>query len=297
MIKELISDLAFDRIKLSQALTRSKIIASKIKNEKFKNWITKELEGYKTKDEFFPNYRKIYSPITITAEFPFGRTETYPVVLPDSLEKQIGNVIYYFDSLEPISIIEEQISSISNAIGYINLPPQQLAMLADLYKKQIDAYNGVITKGHREIGKVQFQKILELTKQRLLDTLMELDNEFPNLLNEYVMTKENNDKIQNIVTNHIYGSSGPMNVAAGHTVEQSGNQIFVNNIDYSALKELGVEDVHIEEIKKIVSESGSDKPTLKTKAMKWLGSVTASIAAKGLYDNIPAITEFVEKLI
>ncbi len=29
--------------------------------------------------------------------------------------------------------------------------------------------------------------------------------------------------------------------------------------------------------------------------MKWLGGVTASVAGRGLYENIPAITDFIHK--
>lgn len=57
MIKELIEDLTFDRITLSQALTRAKIIAYKVNNSDFKNWIQAEISGYK--DLELPDYRII----------------------------------------------------------------------------------------------------------------------------------------------------------------------------------------------------------------------------------------------
>lgn len=37
------------------------------------------------------------------------------------------------------------------------------------------------------------------------------------------MTKENNDKVQNIITNHIYGNNSPTTIAAGVNVEQNVN--------------------------------------------------------------------------
>lgn len=61
------------------------------------------------------------------------------------------------------------------------------------------------------------------------------------------------------------------------------------------LKSYGVEQAQVDELKTIVSTS-PDKATLTSKAMKWLGSVLASIAARGLYENIPAITDFIHKL-
>ena len=49
MIKDLIKDIAYDKISVTQALTRAKLIAYKIRNDTFKNWISNELNGYEAK--------------------------------------------------------------------------------------------------------------------------------------------------------------------------------------------------------------------------------------------------------
>lgn len=297
MIKQLITDIAFDTIKLSQGLTRAKLIENKIKNETFKKWLNKELEGYEFEDDYLPSYRKVWSTISLTAELPFGRTETFPISLPESFGEKALDVMNHHRIVEPISIIEYQIETLDKAIGYINLYAHQVNLLANLYKDQIAQYRGVIKYGSREIGKVQYQNVLEQTKQKLLDTLMQLDNEFPNLTDEYTMNMENNEKVQNIVTNNIYGSNNPMNIATGVNVEVNVTNNTITKEDEAKLKTLGVSEDEITEIKKIISENSTHKPTLTSKAMKWLGSVTASAAGRGLYENIPQITEFVEKLI
>ena len=297
MIKELINDIAYDKISLSQALTRAKLVANKIKNDNFKNWLKKELEGYEFNDFLLPKYRKIWAPIFLTAEFPFGRSHKFPVLMPDETSEDVIETINYHVVKEPISIIEEQIKSFENASGHIHIPPQQVESLASLYHSQIDEHNGVVRKGTREVGKAQFQNIIELTKQNLLDTLMELENEFPNLINDYQMTKENNEKVQNIITNNIYGDNNPMNIAAGDKVEQMGNTISITNESFEKLKSLGVDEHRIDELKVIISEKANDKKSHTSKVLKWLGSVSASVAAKGLYENIPAITEFVQSII
>lgn len=297
MIKELIDDIAFDKIKLSQALTRAKLVANKVKNDNFKNWLRKELEGYNFNDTHLPKYRKIWSPIFLTAEFPFGQLHKFPVVMPDDTEEIILDTINFHRATEPISIVEEQINNLDKPTGYIKLPPQQVEMLAGLYRSQVEGQGGVVRKGSREVGKAQYQSIIELTKQSLLDTLMELESEFPNLINDYRMTKENDDKVQNIITNNIYGNNNPMNIAAGNNVEQSGNTISISAESVEQLRSYGVEEKEIEEIITIVAENQNDRESLKSKAMKWLGTVSASIAGRGLYENIPAITEFVQGLI
>jgi hypothetical protein len=114
---------------------------------------------------------------------------------------------------------------------------------------------------------------------------MELENEFPNLLNDYVMNKENNEKAQNIITNNIYGSNNPTNIAAGHGVTQKVTINMISSEDENKLKKLGVEAEQIAELKLILSNAANDRPTLAGKVMKWLGTVTASLAGRGLYEN------------
>ncbi len=40
-----------------------------------------------------------------------------------------------------------------------------------------------------------------------------------------------------------------------------------------------------------------NKTSLGSKMTGWLGKVSASVAGKGLYENIPEITEFVQNLM
>jgi AbiTii-like protein len=67
MIKDLIYDIAYDKINLSQALSRSKLLAYKIDNDNFKEWLRKELEGYDYTDKLMPAYRRIQLPIVFYA--------------------------------------------------------------------------------------------------------------------------------------------------------------------------------------------------------------------------------------
>jgi hypothetical protein len=295
MIKELIKDIAFDNIKLSQALTRAKLIENKIKNVTFKQWLVKELEGYEFVDVSLPAYRKVWSVINLTAEFPYQPAQTFAVLPPDDFAPEIIETINFHKIIEPIQIVEQQIESI-DIKGYLNVPMQMVVMLGRLYKSQLARNGGVITGGSREIGKVHYQNVLEQTKQKLLDTLMELDNEFPNLVNEFVMNKENEEKVQNIITNHVYGAYSSTNVAAGVNVNQTISFENLKPEDESKLKSYGISEEEINELKTIIQNDSKEKTKFVGKAMKWLGSVTASVAGRGLYENIPAITDFVHKL-
>ena len=298
MIIQLIQDIAFDNIRLSQALTRAKLIENEIKNEIFKHWLNRELEGYLFDDKFLPGYRKIWSTVNLIAELPFGRTHKFPVTLPDSFGEEALDLINNHRIIEPIAAVEYQIESLKDkAKGYITLPAQHTEMLANLYQDQLNEYNAVVRIAQREVGKVQYQNVLEQTKQKLLDTLMQLNEEFPELLNNYNMTKKNNDKVQHIVTTNIYGSNNPTNIGVGKDIQQNITIEQLSNADKEVLNGYGLNKDEIEQLDQIIKETKNDKPSLLSKSMKWLGSVSASVAARGLYENIPAISDFVQKLI
>lgn len=296
MIKELIRDIAFDKITVGQALTRAKLIAHQVKNDTFKSWLNKELNGYEYDDQLLPDYRKVWAEIHLTAEFSFGRTQTFPVVLPDN-RKDIEELLNFHRVIEPISIVEQNIEQLTEGKGYINLSGGQVQMVGELYKDQVQRYRGVIRSGQRTIGKAQLANIVELTKQKLIDTLQDLEEQFPEIDNKYIMNEENDKKVQNIITNNIYGNNNPINVAAGDNIKQGDITLTINETQSEKLRELGVQETEIEELKTLDVELPKGNPERKGKIMGWLGKVTASMTARGIYDNIPKLVEFVGELI
>ncbi len=296
MINELITDIAYDKITVAQGLTRAKLIARVIKNDTFKNWLNKELNGYDYEDPLMPEYRKIWAEIHLTAEFPYGRTQSFPVVLSDE-QRDIGELLNHHRVVEPIAIVEQNIAQMNEGKAFIHLNGGMVQTVSELYKDQMQQYGGVIRSGQRTIGKGQLTNIVELTKQKLIDTLQDLEEQFPDLDNKYVMSDENNKKAQNIITNNIYGDNNPLNVAAGENITQGDINLTVNAQVIEKLKDLGVEEVALEELQKIDKENKKGTPDRKGKIMSWLGRVTASMTAKGLYENIPELVEFAGNLI
>lgn len=296
MIHELITDIAYDRITVAQGLTRAKLIANQIKNETFKNWLSKELNGYTYNDNIFPEYRKVWSEIELTAEFPYGQVRTFPVVLPDDADETMKDSIYHHRFIEPIYVVEQNIAAMEGVSGTISLPGGMVRILAGFYDS-IKIQGGQIRSAHRTIGKSQMQNIVQVTKQKLLDTLQELENQFPQIDKNYVMNDDNKEKAQNIITNNIYGNNNPLNVAAGEQITQGDINLTINAEQVAKLKELGVDDESIEELKTIDEQNPKGSTDRKGKILSWLGRVTASMTAKGVYENMPELIEFVGNLI
>jgi len=291
-MKTLITKITNNQITLSDALLQSKTIAYKINNTIFKEWLKKETEGYKPNDDMLPSYRKIANRMELSLELG---GEKQPI--PFNLSSEFEDSVNFHQIIESISIVEEEVKKGSGKIVYsiemvhhvFNSLPKETQARINLYQMR-----GAILKLEREINILSYKNVIDQTKNKLLDILLELDYEFPNIKNEYTMNKENNDKTNNIITNNIYGNNAPINLSIG---DNSNQTIVVNeNIDYSKIKKLGVDENDIDELKKIISETKNDKSSLSKRVMGWLSSVTSSLSARALYDNIPKLSEYLSSI-
>ncbi|WP_298417716.1 hypothetical protein [uncultured Kordia sp.] len=297
MIKELITDLAYDRITLSQALTRAKLIAAKTQNEIFANWVSKELNGYENDNLYLPSYRKLWTEITLVANYPYGREEEFPLVFSDKFDNDISDQIHYLKILQPISIVESNIQDMEEAKGYVNLPAGLVQLISKLFKDSVGKRGGVISSGNRVIGKAHLQNIIELTKQKLLDTLIELDTQFPKIDDAYAISNENNEKVNTIINNNIYGNNNPFNLALGDNTTQGDINLSIGESEKEKLKRLGLNDESIKELEVLDRENPKGSEKRKEKVMGWLSKITASLVSKGIYDSIPALTEFIGSIL
>ncbi len=290
-MKELINEIVFNKISLGEALTRTKVIAYSLKNEVFKAWIKKELEGYDFDDGLLPPVRKIRIVNYLTLANTRQRYSN-PLNISDS-KSQLYDVLQFHRVLEPISIIEMSLTNNNGNVINILFTPEQASMLYSLSEKRSGE---VLVGGYMEASRSQYQNIVEQTKQKLIDTLLELDEQFPNLEEKFISNKDNNEKVSNIITTTIYGGNNPLSIAAGQNVVQKDIVNTISVEQYNELENLGVEKHEIDELKEIVQSKTDNKPVAK-QILKWIGSVSTAMTARGLYDKIPALIEFVNRYL
>ncbi len=292
MIKRLIDELANDNINLTQALTRTKILAFQLDNEILHEWLKYELEGYDGNEHLLPSYRKVQCESKVTVSDRWGRTRTFPLNFESWPEMQVlfsnREIVLGIPALESNYVILGD-----SEVGVIEFPA---AIIQGLYAPMKLREKGLkVDSAGQQIHKLQLKNIIELTRQKLIDTLLQLNREFPDFNDHFKMSDENKDKAQNIITNNIYGSNNPVNLAAGHHVEQK-DFTFNTTVSYNELEKLGVEQSEIDALRVIIERNQHDKPSLQTNLMHWLSTTTATIASKGLTEHLPALIEFVHNL-
>ncbi|MCE3076740.1 AbiTii domain-containing protein [Chryseobacterium gwangjuense] len=296
MIKQLITDIAYDNITLTQALTRAKLIESKIKNKSFKDWLKNEIEGYDSLE--VPEYRIVVAPIVLIAEFQTSQQIKINVNLPDTFDKEAIEISKFHKILMPISTIENSVKNVEGPEWNMKLSIEQVEVFSQLYIKNVKSQGGWIRKGYRTLAKLHFQNVLDLTKQKLLDILMDLNEQFPDLENDFENSKLNNEAVSNIITNNIYAPNNNLNNAAGNNISiKSEYTNTLSPIQEKNLKDLGVNDIEIQQLNTILAENNKDKPEFGKKLMAWCASVGSSLAGRGIYDALPKISEFITQLM
>jgi len=290
LIESLIKDL-YENKPLSDVFLKLQVIVYSLKNEQLTEWFNNENNGY-DKDKTLPQYRVF--PVSYYAQVEQNRGFGNSLIfnhynLPiDQIDIELQNIMSKFEYRDSLSNI---IDFSNKDKGTISIAVPNAAWVISLFSKRIES-NCCIHRIWREIPLNAVKNIISQIKSKLLQFLLEI-NENLNL-NISFTEMENKEKIekafnQNII-NNIYGNNN--NVASGQNVEQNINQNFV---DYEKLKEYGVEEQHIAELK--IIEKEPDKNTLKEKVLSWFSKVSAAVAARGLYDNIPAIMDCVRNLI
>ncbi|AAZ19464.1 hypothetical protein Psyc_1616 [Psychrobacter arcticus 273-4] len=291
MIKELIKDISYDKISLNQALTRAKLIAYKIDNNEFISWINKELNGYDDLD-IVPEYRQLACDIVAKVENPYHGSKRVPIDLTE-LNQNIEGNLYKFNYISGISNIEQNLENVNHSneqYGYIDLPIGIVRSIINIVQQNN------ISAVSRKMQFGQLHNILSTTKQKLLDTLLELNRAFPNLEDEY-MNDDKKDTASQIITN-IYGNNASSNVGVGQNFTQGISNSYTEKVEQvlNDLRQLGVPNEDINELEDIIN-SEPDKSKLGTKFLAWSSALMTKAFEKGIDVKVPEVLDAIQSLI
>lgn len=291
MIKELIKDISYDRISLDQALTRAKLIAYKIDNGEFISWINHELNGYDDSSPV-PEYRKFYCDIFAKVENPYYGSRLTPIDLTE-INKQVDVNLYSYIHRSGILNIEKNLIEAQNAneqYGYIDFPIEIVKNVRDIFQ------NNDISAVRKRIQFGNLNNILNVAKQKLLDTLLELNKAFPNLEDEY-MNDDKKDTASQIITN-IYGNNASSNVGVGQNFTQGISNSYTEKVEQvlNDLRQLGVPNEDINELEDIIN-SEPDKNKLGAKFLAWSSALMTKAVEKGIDVKVPDVLDAIQNLV
>ncbi len=283
IIDELIDDLAKEKCSLTQALTRAKILAHKLKNKELKEWIDGELSGYIDK---VPDYRILPCQVIGSIGSRFGRVDATPIPLI-SLKKEDAEAMRSMEIIQSVASLEAFIKTDSNEMTS-PIPPELYGLMSRNY-----VGGNTVIFAQRVFNRSQIIQIVTVVKSRLLEFLLELNSEIGDIENVEELTDA---KVKDIVHNTINFYGDNTNFQQGNSNVQT---ITVSNIEIGAFdglkKELSEISMPIEDINELEviidnDDPSHDKKEFGVKVKAWIskmllkamdGSWSVGLAAAG----------------
>jgi AbiTii len=222
LFEEIKSDI-LGNTDLSQILLKAKVLAYKLKNNEFKEWVESELNGYDNLD-LLPDYRVISTKTQgdFGNRFRIWKNMDFPLHLVDK------DLQFHFNEIqvnEAINELESFLESIkTNKVDFMPFSiPQELIVL--LNSTTLDDYKclrawSLLTKGN-------INRIISTTRNRLLGFILTLADKYPELKSDADLTQPIPDEqIKQVFNISILGWKTQVIGLSEHTTQGENMSVF-----------------------------------------------------------------------
>ncbi|MEY2921800.1 MAG: hypothetical protein RL108_413 [Bacteroidota bacterium] len=262
LIENIIIELSDINISLTSPLLKTKLLASRLKNQNLLFWVNKELGGYDNISEL-PIYR-IYS-VNLIGTYRYGTSQyndqPIPTIGLNENYVELLTQMHFTQSVESLEFLKS-----SNKSGN----------LEQTFPSEI---TGIVQENFRKLGNPKLQLIyckksisisavnetLAIIRNKLLDFMLQIDSEFGNIT-ELNDLKTKNNEISTIMNQTIINNSGDgiiLNTGDNVTIKSS---IIINKGNKEELvkylKSIGVTQDDADELITIID---SEKPNIENK--------------------------------
>ena len=259
LLADIVDSLTSESSRVADTLRRAKILAHKMRLPEFGCWIDDELNGY-SGDSKLPPYRICKTHNLATILNPIGGGIKNQVLPLDHLPKDIQS------SAESMSFRQ----GVGELEGMANEDGMSEAWPADAVRsiaRTLDVVGGRLIDVRRPVPKTTVQGILDNVKNRLLDFVLELQNETPDTSVDGIDPV----KARNIFQTIIIGDQNSVNVAERLSARQE-----VRSGDFESLhehlKSSGVSDADIDLLRDSISaQTQPQQDAFGAKVNEWIG--------------------------
>lgn len=274
LIQGLQNDIIDSKVGLSSVLRKAKVLASILKSNELTKWVDSELNGYRGDRKEVPDYR-IMSVSNLGHFVGYGNVIKNRPIATLNLLNQIQEFAKNHIMIEGVRALESLVEGESPTFQ-VHWPSDWLAIAGErIYQGYncIDAWK-VISRG-------QVEQILDTVRNKLLDFVIELQEKYPEISkSEDAILKVSKEQVSSVVNTYILGGNNV--VVSGFDINQRVHQQIIKN-DMNALlrymKEIGVPNNDVKELKKAINEDGPKTKPRKfgSKVADWVGKMTKKI--------------------
>lgn len=272
LISDIINELVDTGRSISSPLLKTKVLASRLKNQELLSWVNSELDGYKGSDSL-PDYRRFSAVLTgtyINGNYKFNNQPIATIGLNDNLAKSFhsANFLEGVATLEQLNQSKEGICMELSA-EYVHLLEMNLVKRGNPYLQILNA--------RKNIPAGALTQVLASIRSKLLDFMLRVDEEFGSITNIEDLRRQN-ERLVTIMNNTI------VNNGSGNIVN-TGNKAHINatinisqgdkNTLSTTLSQNGVGKEDINELLSVVDIDQHDqtKKTFGPKVNAWIGKM------------------------
>lgn len=276
LLEDIIELATDNKESVSNLLRKCLVLEQQIKNEKFKTWLDKELDGY-DKSEEMPSYRVFNCVNRGTFIGIAAQLNNQPLALHvmDERDRKMVEQVHLF---QPIASYEARPDKENDAILPWN--PHLTAKYQTKFLKDKDM---VLNRAWQEIPGSVLVGLIETVRTRVLRFALELKNVIPEEAKS--ATNVSAAVVERNVVNNIFNG----NVLIANSIEYT-NQIVKQDVtvgDFSslrhALEQIGVTDEGIKQLKSdIEADKNSGTSGLGERAKGWLTDMGKYVGKEGL---------------
>jgi hypothetical protein len=278
LLRDIQNDVIDTNIDISIILRKCKVLAVRLGNDPFENWVDQELNGYKNKN-LLPDYRiiQVYSKGHFSG--PFGHSVKNADIPLSCIPGK------YRENLSKCYCIESigyYINLLNNSKGG-NLaeqwPPDLVAYTGE------DIYQGMnCMSAWKLIPNSSIFSLVEAVRNRILNFVLEIGKEAPDAGEDSPKTQKiSPEKVSQVFNTTIYGNVGNISEAS-----QNVNQTVTINVlqnDLNSLKaylsSVGIPKREIQKLEEAIQEDSAEEVNknekLGKKVFAWIKSVSSKI--------------------
>lgn len=280
LINEIIDLASNDHSSLSGLLRKLLVLAHQLKNQRLKDWVTAELNGY-SNGESLPEYRVTRGIAKGNFRGGFGSSISGQIIPPAGLEKQHRRFAETVELTQPIASYDlTKKEDQETHGGIIEWPPN----LVIYYQRKFFDGDMAMVSAWQEIPSSVIAGLCDTVRTRVLQFALELKDDLGEVSDNPAQLSP--EKVESKVTNYIFGGT---NVIAGEASQfEQTSHITVNQNDIvslqSAMSTLGISQDDFKALTHAMDEDkkeAGDK-NLGQKTASWIASIGKSVGKESL---------------
>lgn len=258
---------------LTSLLRKCQILASTLRNQDFKRWVSCELNGYGESDTI-PPYRRLAADSVGTFSGYGGRflrNQPIPMCnLPEELAEKLSAVSF----TEGVGSLEHLLENSQDGQLASRWPS---AIIASYQAKFIEGF--VLMEAFMVVSRAEVAGILETIRNRILEFVLELGEKYPDKSFEKPEQDVESGVVQSVVNNYIFGNGNRVASGSGASNDISISMAKGNwDMLAATLSELNISKEDQSVLRKALSEDPPlDPHHLGAGVSSWMGRVMAKL--------------------